>query len=80
MESYFVINEFEDGYNMEEAHIYDVAFIYCTEVLFIPDKNISELNMKSFGLEILLKDLDLSDVREDWYSNLHKISIDNKYI
>ncbi|MFW2443337.1 hypothetical protein ACN4FT_11175, partial [Aliarcobacter butzleri] len=47
-------------------------FDYCTEVLFIPDDKIEELNMKDDELEIILADLENEDINDDWYVNLLK--------
>ena len=52
-------------------------FDYCVEVLFIPDEKIDELNMRNDELEIVLKDLELEDMHEDWYVNLLKNSKEN---
>ncbi|MFW2443517.1 hypothetical protein ACN4FT_12090, partial [Aliarcobacter butzleri] len=51
-----------------EEQLYD----YCTEVLFIPDDKIEELNMKDDELEIILADLESEDINDDWYVNLLK--------
>lgn len=77
-ERYFLIEEFEDGWGMEDDFICEEQlFEYCTEALFIPDEKIEELNMISNELEIVLKDLELEDINEDWYVNLLKNSKDN---
>jgi len=77
-ERYFLIEEFEDGWGMEDDFICEEQlFEYCTEALFIPDEKIEELNMISNELEIVLKDLELEDINEDWYVNLLKNSKDS---
>ncbi|XPS39384.1 hypothetical protein ACN2C3_06930 [Aliarcobacter butzleri] len=48
------------------------CYDYCTEVLFIPDDKIEELNMKDDELEIILADLESEDINDDWYVNLLK--------
>lgn len=78
LEKYFLIDEFEEGWGMEDEFICEEQlFDYCTEALFIPDEKIEELNMIDNELEIVLKDLELEDLSEDWYVNLQKSSKDN---
>jgi hypothetical protein len=78
LEKYFLIEEFEDGWGMEDEFICEEQlFDYCVEALFIPDEKIEELNMIGGELEIVLKDLELEDSAEDWYVNLQKSSKDN---
>ena len=71
-EKYFIIDEFEDGWGMENVESKEQLYDYCTEVLFIPDDKIEELNMKDDELEILLADLESEDINDDWYVNLLK--------
>ena len=61
-EKYFIIDEFEDGWGMENVESEEQLYDYCTEVLFIPDDKIEELNMKDDEL----------DINDDWYVNLLK--------
>lgn len=69
----FLLDEFEDGWGMDDEFICEEQlFDYCVEVLFIPDEKIDELNMRNDELEIVLKDLELEDMHEDWYVNLLK--------
>lgn len=78
LEKYFLIEEFEDGWGMDDEFICEEQlFDYCIEALFIPDEKIEELNMIGGELEIVLKDLELEDLAEDWYVNLQKSSKDN---
>lgn len=78
LEKYFLIEDFEDGWGMEDEFICEEQlFDYCVEALFIPDEKIEELNMIGGELEIVLKDLDVEDISEDWYVNLIKNSKDN---
>ena len=78
LEKYFLIDEFEEGWGMDDEFICEEQlFDYCTEALFIPDEKIEELNMIDNELEIVLKDLELDDLAEDWYVNLQKSSKDN---
>ena len=76
IERYFVINSFEDGWGIDEYSYDELLYDYCTEALFIPYEKIEELNMEAHGLEILLCDLELEDILEDWYVNLVKSSSD----
>ena len=71
-EKYFIIDEFEDGWGMENVESKEQLYDYCTEVLFIPDDKIEELNMKDDELEIILADLESEDINDDWYVNLLK--------
>lgn len=71
-EKYFIIDEFEDGWRMENVESEEQLYDYCTEVLFIPDDKIEELNMKDDELEIILAGLESEDINDDWYVNLLK--------
>lgn len=75
METYFLIKEFEDGWR-EEEFIYDeVVLDYCEEVLDIPSEKIDAINYTDEGLEVYLSALEKEDIIDDWYVNLHKISV-----
>ncbi|RXJ60930.1 hypothetical protein CRV04_00735 [Candidatus Marinarcus aquaticus] len=74
-ERYFIINEFEEGWGMEDIVCEEQLFDYCIEVLFIPEKKIEELNMTHEGLEIILHNLKINDLTEDWYVHLSKNAI-----
>ncbi|MBL3520817.1 hypothetical protein ACN2EN_04195 [Aliarcobacter lanthieri] len=75
LEKVFLVDEFEDGWGMEAIDVCEEQLLdYCTEVLFIPDDKIDELNMIENELEIVLKDLEDEDINEDWYVNLLKHS------
>lgn len=73
---YFVINEFEDGWDISELSYDEVIYEYCIDVLFIPEENIEETQLHSDGLEITLHNLQADDLSEDWFTNLKRISID----
>lgn len=75
MERFFVIDKFEDGYRQEEFIHEETLFEYCSDVLFIPLKNIEELDYNEYSLEISLINLDQEDILDDWYVNLSRISI-----
>ena len=78
LEKYFLLDEFEEGWGMDDEFICEEQlFDYCVEVLFIPDEKIDELNMRNDELEIVLKDLELEYMHEDWYVNLVKNSKEN---
>lgn len=78
LERYFLIDEFEDGWGMEDEFICEEQlFEYCIEALFIPEEKIDELNMIGSELEIVLRDLESEDINDDWYVNLVKNSKDN---
>ena len=74
IEKYFIIDEFEDDWGLDELYHEELLYDYCQEVLFIPDEFIEELSMKSFGLEIILCNLGFEDTYEDWYISLHRLS------
>jgi len=77
IEKYFLISDFEEGWGMDEVVCEEQLIDYCSEVLFVPDEKIEDLNMRADNLEIILKDLEMDDVGEDWYVNLLKSSKDN---
>lgn len=81
-EKYFLISEFEEGWGMEDVVCEEQLLTYCTEVLFIPEEKIEELNMdENYCLEIILQDLEEDDILDDWYVNLLKSSRENyRYI
>ena len=76
MESIFVVNKFENGWNIrdleEDTYIQEE---YCIDVLEIPDEKIYGTEMIGKGLlEIVLTDIDKSELSEDWYINLNRVS------
>lgn len=74
-ERYFIINKFEEGWGMEEFECEEQLYDYCVEALFIPEEKIEELNMdEQYNLEIILKDIEVEDISEDWYVELFKMS------
>lgn len=76
-ERYFIIDEFEEGWGMDDIVCEEQLFDYTIEVLLVPDEKIEELAMnESYSLEITLKDLNIDDISEDWYVNLRKLSKD----
>lgn len=75
LEKYFIIDEFEDGWGIEDEFICEEQlFDYCIEALFIPEEKIEELNMVDSELEIVLRNLEFEDLAEDWYVNLQKLA------
>jgi len=73
-ERYFLIDNFEEGWGIEVADCEEQLIDYCIEALFIPEEKIEELNMVDTEMEIVLKDLEIEDVNDDWYVNLLKNS------
>jgi len=76
MESVFLVNKFEDGWDIIdlESDIYTQEE-YCVDVLEIPDEKIYGTEMIGIGLlEIVLTDIEEPELEEDWYINLHRIS------
>lgn len=73
---YFLIDNFEEGWDLDIFYGDELASEYCIEVLYIPQEKIDELAMQSHGLEIYLTDLSKHDLTEDWYTNLTKMALD----
>lgn len=74
-ENYFTISKFEEGWGMENADCEEQLYDYCLEELFIPEEKIEELAMNSeYELEVILHDLSIKDIEEDWYVNLIRVS------
>ena len=75
MESIFVVNKFENGWDMfdlqEDVYAQEE---YCTIALDIPDEKIYDTEMIGHNLlEIVLTDIDKSELNEDWYINLNRV-------
>ena len=51
-EKYFIIDEFEDGWGMENVESEEQLFDYCTEVLFIPDDKIEIVTTSMISLYV----------------------------
>jgi hypothetical protein len=76
MESIFVVKQFELGWDILDlvADTY-LQEEYCIDVLDIPDEKIYGTEMIEDGrLEIVLTDLEKSELTEDWYINLNRVS------
>lgn len=76
MESVFMIKKFDDGWDPSELaqDIYSQEE-YCIEALEIPDEKICGTEMiGSDLLEVVLTDIQKSELYEDWYINLTRIS------
>ena len=76
MESIFVVKRFELGWDvldlLTDTYLQEE---YCTEILEIPDEKIYGTEMIEDGqLEIVLTDLEKSELTEDWYINLNRVS------
>lgn len=74
MEEYFLINNFEDGYRHSEFIYEEVVLEYCTEALFIPEEKILNAIYIAEGIEIVLYDLEIDDIKDDWYVNLQRLN------
>jgi len=74
MEEYFLIKEFEDGYNIDDLVYDDAAQEYCSTALDIPSEKIQSTTMQADGLELSLYNLDSDDLQDDWFVNLCRIS------
>lgn len=77
MENIFLINKFENGWEPDDMH--NDVFAqeeYCIETLEIPDEKIYGTEMIAHGmLEIVLTDIKKSEMKEDWYVNLNRMSL-----
>ncbi len=76
MESVFLVNKFESGWDMVtlEEDVY-AQEEYCLEVLEIPDEKIYGTEMIGKGLmEVVLTDIQKTELEEDWYVNLNRVS------
>ncbi|WP_121626237.1 hypothetical protein [Poseidonibacter antarcticus] len=73
-EKYFLMDNFEEGWGVQTADCEELLIDYCIEALFIPEEKIEELTMVEGEMEIVLKDLEIDDVNDDWYVNLLKNS------
>jgi hypothetical protein len=76
MESVFMINKFEDGWDLSElANDIYAQEEYCIEALEIPDEKIYGTEMIGNGLlEVVLTDIQKNELSEDWYINLTRVS------
>lgn len=74
MEEYFLINSFEDGYRHSEFEYEEVVLEYCVEALFIPEEKILNVIYIPEGIEITLHDLEIDDIKDDWYVNLQRLN------
>lgn len=75
MEAYFIINDFEEGYHIEEFIYEEVIQEYVEDVLQIPAEYISSLTYKDEQLEIVLNEIDQESSKEDWFVNLERLNI-----
>ncbi len=75
MEEYFLINDFEDGYNIDDLVYEDAAMEYCSTALDIPTEKIQATTLTAEGLELSLYHLTNEDIQDDWFVNLCRISI-----
>lgn len=75
MEAYFIINEFEEGYHLEEFVYEEVVQEYVEDVLQVPSEYITSLNYNGEQLEIVLNDIDHEISKEDWFVNLERLNV-----
>ncbi len=73
MENIFLFNKFEDGWNIKDLQDIDAQEAYCVYALEIPDEKIYGTEILDSGLEVILTDIEISEINEDWYINLHRI-------
>lgn len=73
MENIFIVNRFEDGWEVCDLADIDVQEAYCIESLEIPDEKIYGTEVVGNGLEIILTDLSKNELNEDWYVNLNRL-------
>jgi len=71
-----ILSTFENGWDFDKWNYEDLMPSYCEDVLYIPEEKISEFLYVEEGIEIILENLDIDDVTDDWYINLRKISND----
>lgn len=75
MEAYFIINEFEEGYHLEEFVYEEVVQEYVEDVLQVPSEYITSLNYNGDQLEIVLNEIDHETSKEDWFVNLERLNV-----
>ena len=73
MENVFLINRFEDGWEMKDLEDIDSQETYCIDSLEIPDEKIYGTEIVHSGLEVILTDLSKNELYEDWYVNLNRL-------
>jgi len=71
-----ILNTFEDGWEFDKWNYEDLMYNYCEDVLYIPESKITEFLYGEDGIEIVLDDLNIDDISDDWYINLQKIADD----
>ena len=75
MESIFIVNQFESGWEpldlLEDLYAQEE---YCVDVLEIPDEKIygTEMIAKNM-MEIVLTGIRKEELNADWYTNLNRI-------
>ena len=76
MEDFFVIpeNRIESAWNPPDRSLELFVLDYCEEVLNIPLFLIEDASCTDEGLEISLYNLEEWMIREDWYTNLFRLS------
>ncbi len=78
MEEYFLLKEFENGYDIHELRYEEEAWLYCTNTLEIPNEKIDSISVTNDGMEIILTNLDNEDIKDDWFISLYRSSVKEK--
>lgn len=73
MVSVFHVKKFEGGWSLANLQDPSVQEEYCSLALDIPDEKIYETMMVGNSLEVVLTDLDESELQDDWYVNLNRV-------
>lgn len=73
MENIFLFNTFENGWNINDLQDIDAQEAYCVFTLEIPDEKIYGTEILDCGLEVILTDIEISELNKDWYINLNRI-------
>lgn len=76
MESIFIVNRFDSGWDIEAlSHDIYAQEEYCIEVLDIPDEKIYGTEIiDNSALEIVLTGITKNELNDDWYINLNRVS------
>ena len=75
MENIFLINQFKAGWDVDDLHDIDSQEAYCIYALEIPDEKIYGTEMAEETLEVVLTDIDKSELTQEWYLNLYRIGV-----
>lgn len=73
MVNVFRIKKFEGGWSPANLQDVSVQEEYCALALDIPDDKIFGTEMIGNSLEVILSDLNESELHDDWYINLNRV-------